>query len=82
MRRRKPDTCPDGRVDCFAYSRSGICKACVETDFIGDCPFYKSGLDRKRGHLAAVTRLEELGRYDLIKKYGETPDQSKVWDEI
>lgn len=82
-KRKKTDKCQFGKFDCFAFGIYGKCKACIETDFPGDhCPFYKTSLQRKQEHADSVQRLEELGRYDLIGKYGEEKEQPRIWGEI
>ena len=81
-RKKKIDKCQDGHFDCFAFGLYGKCKACIETDFAGDCPFYKTAIQRKQEHMESVERLESMGRYDLIGKYGEFGEQARVWGEI
>ena len=79
---RKIDKCYEGKPDCFALSAYGKCKACIETDFVCDCPFYKTAEERRAGHIKAVKHLEEIGRQDLIEKYGHEGDQPRVWGDI
>lgn len=79
---KKSDKCPYNRTDCFAFGIYGKCKACIETDFKHGCPFYKTAAERRKGHEQSVNRLECMGRYDLIGKYGEEDKQPRVWGEI
>ena len=38
----RKDDCRYNHKDCFALSPHGHCMALSDTDFPGDCPFYKS----------------------------------------
>ena len=78
------EKCRQNRIDCFAYGVRGQCRACSETKFKHGCPFYKTAFQRKLGHHAAIQRLTEIGRTDLIEKYGGTNDreQRAIWEGI
>ena len=77
------DKCPFGRIDCFGFGIYGRCIALSNTDFECDqCPFYKTKLERYLGHQNAITRLHEIGRKDLIVKYGQKDIQPRIWKEI
>jgi len=77
------DRCPFRKPDCFAFGIYGRCNACSNTAFNStECPFYKTNLERQKGHHEAVKRLEETGRYDLIGRYGEEENQPRIWREI
>ena len=56
-RKKKIDKCQDGHFDCFAFGLYGKCKACIETDFAGDCPFYKTAIQRKQEQPTMVQRF-------------------------
>lgn len=75
--------CPETNTDCFAYGAYGKCTACVDTNFNGKCPFYKTKEARKEQHEAAVRKLMFMGKHDLLSKYGrEGCDEPSVWNEI
>ena len=77
---RNPDKCVYGKYDCFAYTGYGKCKACSDTRFKGECPFYKTAAQRWLEHNEAMRSLKDRGMNRLIRKYGD--DQSKIWKEI
>ena len=81
-RKKKTDRCQEGKTDCFAYGVYEKCRACIQTDFKGECPFYKTALLRKQEHMRSIQRLESMGRYDLIEQYGEQKYQPRIWGEI
>ena len=50
--------------------RCGRCTALERTDFGGGrCPFEQSGAAYRRSERAAMERLRQLGRTDLIRRY-------------
>lgn len=83
MSRTAVNQCSDNHPDCFAYNSKGRCRICNETRFKGSCPFYKTDRQRSREHESSVERLEVLGRYDLIGRYGEaSSEQESIWKGI
>lgn len=84
MPKKKPSRICQGRhEDCFAFGIGGKCRVCIETNFHGkECPFYKTAYQRKHEHLDSVRRLMEMGRDDLLEKYGGGEEQEKLWETI
>ncbi len=76
------DKCSNRTPDCFAFGVYGKCKACSDTNFKHGCPFYKTNEQRQKEHEQSIRKLENIGRYDLIGKFGESENQPRVWGEI
>ena len=76
------DKCSQQKFDCFAYGRNGFCMALTDTNFEGECPFYKTSQKRKREHLEAMHKLQENDQFNLIMKYSEAENYRKTWNEI
>lgn len=77
------NACSEKKTDCFAFNSQGRCRICTETDFKGNCPFYKTDKQRYEEHEQSVERLEMMGRYDLIGTYGESSsEQESIWKGI
>ena len=81
-KKKSADKCYESKPDCFALGAYNKCKACVDTGFIGDCPFYKTAEQRRSEHVQSVKHLEAIGRHDLVVKYGQEDNQPRVWCEI
>ena len=81
-RARRTDKCIGNKQDCFAYGPYAKCSALCNTNFKGECPFYKTALQRKKEHMASVLKLESEGKYGLIEKFGEQENQPRIWGEI
>ena len=75
---RQNEFCQQHKLDCFAYGRYGKCNALCNTDFPGECTFYKYHKEQKALHQKSIVRLKEIQRFDLIDKYSDTD----AWKEI
>ena len=77
------DKCHFCKTDCFAYGLYARCSALSDTMFESDnCPFYKNKEQRWKEHHESVRHLHRTGQDDLIYKYGEQPDQKRIWRDI
>lgn len=57
-------------LDCFA-NKEGCCIALKSEGFSDtNCTFYKTKQEVEAARLASYRRLVEIGREDLIEKYG------------
>ena len=57
-------------IDCFA-NKDGYCIALKLENFSDvSCPFYKTKQEAEEARLKSVRHLVEIGREDLIEKYG------------
>lgn len=67
--KQKHTICREHKRDCFAYGVYGTCNALCDTDFPGECPFYKPDLVRDQEHQQSIAKLMEKGREDLVLAY-------------
>ena len=81
MRKKATLVCQQRKIDCFAFGDVGRCKVLRDTEFPGDCPFYKTQEQRQDGHQKSVERLIDV-RPDLIIKYGQEGFQPIIWGDI
>ena len=57
-------------ADCFSL-KNGMCDCLEENDFPRKrCPFYKAAAEADKSNVAALRRLIQMDRIDLIRKYG------------